>query len=572
MKKIAYILFFYVRLSAFFCSPSLSCFSGTILLCGMTFGVFAQQPTQEWVKRFTNGNYANGLSVQLDSAGNVYVLVGTRFADTTNGDYYVLKYNSGGTLLWSTYYNSPGNLSDQPKAFVVSGAGDVFVTGKTNINFTSYVTTVKFNANGILQWARVYDGGWQSSSAVDISLDRAGNIAICGGTLVNSSLSVGYIIKYNSYGDSLWVKKYNPTQKHNFFAKLAIDNLDNIVVTGYFDFGTNVDYLVVKYLPDGNMSWDVTYDSPQHYNDGAMYIALDTNRNIYTVGTSAVPSASANNILVKLNTGGTIQWAQIFTGVLSGEGRCQYPAGVVTTPDGNSIYYTTFCSNGTGGGGYDIVTLKYISTGDTQWVKRYWGGVNGTPNEPADLKLDKDNNVYVTGATYYPVSGGNITAIKYLLNGTQQWVATYNGPLTNSFDYAHALIIDTSFEVYVTGISSRYNGNPILWDAVTIKYSQPIGIINNNNELPIAYRLEQNYPNPFNPTTQIDYQVPKKSFVKLVLFNILGQEIRTLIQTQQSSGNYSILLDAEDLSSGIYFYSLIVEGKLIDSKKLILMK
>lgn len=140
-------------------------------------------------------------------------------------------------------------------------AVEIFLLQGICINFNSYITTVKFNSSGVLQWAKTYDSGFLSSDAVDIALDSEGNIAICGGTKVTSSLSVGFVIKYNSSGDSLWAKRYNPAQKHNFFAKLAIDNQDNIVVTGYYDFDSNVNYLIVKYLPDGTLAWDVTYDS-----------------------------------------------------------------------------------------------------------------------------------------------------------------------------------------------------------------------------------------------------------------------------------------------------------------------
>ncbi len=539
--------------------------------CLFTFGLFTQQPTQEWVQRFTNGSYASGQSVQLDSVGNAYVLVNTTIADSTQGDYCVLKYTSGGTLLWTSYYNSPGNLTDDPNAFVVSGSGDIFVTGQTRINFNSYITTVKFNSSGVLQWAKTFDSGFLSSDAVDIALDSDGNIAICGGTKVTSSLSVGFVIKYNSSGDSLWAKRYNPAQKHNFFAKLAIDNQDNIVVTGYYDFDSNVDYLIVKYLPDGNMAWNVTYDSPQNYDDGAMFLAIDTNRNIYTVGTSAVPAQTANNILVKLNSSGVIQWAKIYTGILSGQGRCQYPGGIAAAPDGSSVFYTTFCENGTGGGGYDIVTLKYNSIGDTQWVKRYWGGVSGTQNYPSKIILDKTNNIYITGYAYYSSNGDDYVTIKYLNAGFQQWVMTYNGNTINGGDYSNDIILNNNFDIYLTGASMRQI-SPIIWDAVTIKYSQPIGIIGELGEIPNKYFLYQNYPNPFNSTTVITYSVPVRSFIKLNIYDITGRLVKQLVNNEQSSGYYSLAINLEDLSSGIYLYTLLSNDRTINTKKFILIK
>jgi len=544
-----------------------------IIFCISVFALqfYAQQPTQEWVQRFTNGSYASGQSVQLDTAGNAYVLVATTIADSTQGDYCVLKYTSGGTLLWTTYYNSPGNLTDDPNAFVVSGSGDIFVTGQTRINFNSHITTVKFNSSGVLQWAKTFDSGFLSSDAVDIALDSEGNIAICGGTKVTSSLSVGFVIKYNSSGDSLWAKRYNPAQKHNFFAKLAIDNQDNIVVTGYYDFDSNVDYLIVKYLPDGTMAWNVTYDSPQNYDDGAMFLAIDTNRNIYTVGTSAVPAQTANNILVKINSSGVIQWAKIFTGILGGNGGCEIPGGIVISPEGNSIYYSTECGNSQSNG--VIVLLKYDTIGDTIWTKQFpQGNTGGIPTIGPNIKLDKYNNIYLAGFLVNSLSGMDYLVIKYLPNGLQQWVATYNGPLTNSIDLARDIKLDANSNVFTTGISSRFNGNPILWDAVTIKYSQPIGIIGESGEVPNKYKLYQNYPNPFNSTTVITYSVPIRSFINLNIYDITGRLIKQLVNNEQSAGYYSLAVNLEELSSGIYLYTLLSNDKIINTRKLILVK
>src|SRR6266496_428144 len=104
MKKLLIILFL-----LFFSSPS-----------GRLGGaVYAQQPTEQWVQRFTQGNYASGISVKLDSLGNVYVLVKSSIADSTRGDYCVVKYTNSGAFIWSTFYNSPVNLNDVPVAFAV---------------------------------------------------------------------------------------------------------------------------------------------------------------------------------------------------------------------------------------------------------------------------------------------------------------------------------------------------------------------------------------------------------------------------------------------------------------------
>src|SRR4030095_426344 len=80
----------------------------------------------------------------------------------------------------------------------------------------------------------------------------------------------------------------------------------------------------------------------------------------------------------------------------------------------------------------------------------------------------------------------------------------------------------------------------------------PVGINNNNNHLPSAYKLEQNYPNPFNPVTNISYSIPKSGKVKLSVFDMLGREVAVLANDYKSAGSYSVEFDASNLSSGVY--------------------
>ena len=79
---------------------------------------------------------------------------------------------------------------------------------------------------------------------------------------------------------------------------------------------------------------------------------------------------------------------------------------------------------------------------------------------------------------------------------------------------------------------------------------------NVNNFLPKDYLLEQNYPNPFNPSTKIEFSLPQKAAVKLIVYNILGKKVAELVNGNYEAGNYSITFDAQGLSSGIYFYQL----------------
>ena len=94
---------------------------------------------------------------------------------------------------------------------------------------------------------------------------------------------------------------------------------------------------------------------------------------------------------------------------------------------------------------------------------------------------------------------------------------------------------------------------------------------NENNIIPKEIVLEQNYPNPFNPSTVIEYSVPVQSDVSLVVYNLLGQEVMTLVNEIKSAGNYKVSFDASEFTAGVYFYRLKA-GSFDQTKKMILLK
>ncbi len=102
----------------------------------------------------------------------------------------------------------------------------------------------------------------------------------------------------------------------------------------------------------------------------------------------------------------------------------------------------------------------------------------------------------------------------------------------------------------------------------TVTYSEEVNV---EVEIPLVYSLEQNYPNPFNPSTTIKYSLSEDGFVKLAVYNLLGEEVTTLVNTEQKAGRYEVNFNAMELSSGIYMYRL--ESKnFLSIKKMLLIK
>lgn len=102
----------------------------------------------------------------------------------------------------------------------------------------------------------------------------------------------------------------------------------------------------------------------------------------------------------------------------------------------------------------------------------------------------------------------------------------------------------------------------------TVTYSEEVKV---EVEIPLVYSLEQNYPNPFNPSTTIKYSLSEDGFVKLSVYNLLGEEVTTLVNNEQKAGRYEVNFDASKLASGIYMYRL-ESNNFLSIKKMILLK
>ena len=98
-----------------------------------------------------------------------------------------------------------------------------------------------------------------------------------------------------------------------------------------------------------------------------------------------------------------------------------------------------------------------------------------------------------------------------------------------------------------------------------------VTLINEQKEMPGCYLLMQNYPNPFNPTTKISFSIPKFTHVTLKVFDVIGREISSLLNKDFNAGKYEVEFNGKELSSGVYFYTLMADD-FIETKKLLLMK
>jgi photosystem II stability/assembly factor-like uncharacterized protein len=142
-------------------------------------------------------------------------------------------------------------------------------------------------------------------------------------------------------------------------------------------------------------------------------------------------------------------------------------------------------------------------------------------------------------------------------------------------------IPDTSFSIYNFSTVYSINNNVWCYDNYYNKgIFSPIGgdstiylgISQISNEVPKEYELGQNYPNPFNATSNIKYKILKSSEVRIDVLDILGRNIQTLVNEKHSPGTYQVNFNGENLGSGIYFYQMLIDNKIVQTRRMILIK
>ncbi|MBT8401717.1 MAG: T9SS type A sorting domain-containing protein, partial [Rhodothermia bacterium] len=139
-----------------------------------------------------------------------------------------------------------------------------------------------------------------------------------------------------------------------------------------------------------------------------------------------------------------------------------------------------------------------------------------------------------------------------------------------------------TFRVYDGTDERTYDANEDLVFAADAIYGSPVkphvltvGAVaaktSADEELPTEFALKQNYPNPFNPVTTIRYELPKSSNVQITLFDVLGREVRKLLDADRKAGRYDLVVDASTLASGMYVYR-IEAGDFRDLRKMMVVK
>ena len=491
----------------------------SLLLPSTGWSQWVQQGTKLLPGGAIGSTIYHGYSVALSSDGNTAIVggigdnanAGAAWVYTRSGSAWILQSKLFGTgAIGSASQGFSVALSSDGNTAIVGGIGDNTNAGAVWI-FTRSGGSWNQQGNKLVGTGAV--GNAQQGVAVSLSAD--GNTAIVGGN------------RDNNFAGAVWVF----TRSNNLWSQQG----SKLVVTdaiGSARFGISVDLTA-----DGNTA--IIGGHTDNANAGSVWIFTRS-------GITWTPQT-------KLNGSGAI-------------GNARFGRSVSISSDGNTAIV----------GGYEDDAAKgavwvYTRSGSawTQQGNKLVGtGAAGNASQGFSISLSADGNTALVGGIDDNAFAGATWVFK---RSGGVWSQSGNKLIGsdaagNANQGGAVAISPDGNTIIVGGIADNTNKG-----AAWIFVPGTTSVQQTSNETPMSFLLEQNFPNPFNPSTKISWQSPVSSHQTLKIYDILGNEVATLMNEYRDAGTYEVNWNAANLPSGVYFYKL-QSGNYVETMKMILIK
>ncbi|MEO8665397.1 MAG: YCF48-related protein [Ignavibacteria bacterium] len=420
--------------------------------------------------------------------------------------------------------------------------------------------------------------GWiQQSGGTAVTLNKIFFIDSQSGWIVGDS---GIILKTTNSGNN-WILQ-NSNTNHTLRSVYFLNESTGYVVGGNF-FPLTFSFEKILKTTNGGVTWYYVFDTPNFYGTISDVYFINTNTG-YVTGFGGNESKSLGQILKTTDAGNnwlSSGWeASVVSIKFSDPGTGYITANYYIDVGGDSLFI--FKTNDSGISWNKVLSEPKGRLSSSSFLNQNTGWVAGTTYVSGlieDLILKTSNggmnwqDLKLTSRTF-------INSIFFVSNDTGWYCGSGVFKTSNSgvnwvnqippvgVDYFRHIFFKNNKTGWVVG------------DDGVIFSTHTGGITTVNNSAvnsPLDFILNQNYPNPFNPKTIINYELPsnvngQRADVKLIVYDLLGKEIVTLVDAKQNPGSYSIDFDGSNLPSGIYFYKLSAGGNIVDSKRMVLLK
>ncbi len=385
-----------------------------------------------WKNYFNTGAF-RAYDIKLDNNGSLYVC-GNR------GNYMgLIKYNAAtGARLWSTSFNAPGSGSDIAYELALDANNNIYITGKGYKNATegNNIYTLKYNSNGVQQWAVDYTGAPNAAGddfGYSIAVDASGNVYVGGSATVTNKALEFTVLKYNTNGVLQYAKLLSGANinANDEAYDVACDNAGNVYACGYYYSGYPEYYsgVIVKLNATGGVTFTKQYNGIT--SQGSFEVVnrlIVANNTIVGIG-SLRKDATVSDLdmfVVKLTTAGAQSWIKYYDNT---NNTLQNNYGYDVYQDAAGNTYTASISNDS-----LWTIIKYDNAGAQVWLYSYDRNLTSPVSYPnyetrPYLAADGYGGIYVGGTAYKAYSGYNHTFIRFCENPPVPAI-TASGPLS----------------------------------------------------------------------------------------------------------------------------------------------
>jgi hypothetical protein len=429
--------------------------------------------------------------------------------------------------------------------FIISGSIGTQLSGNS---YTSDIWVFGIDGSGTTLWSYNY-GGMSGGEIVNTSNDE---YYLAAETYNQGTQEDMQILKLTEAGDTIWTKTFYYTQ-HEYKPEIERTTDGGLIILGY-TYGFPTGTLLIRINSSGDTLWTKLF-SDNTYQLYPSSLEIDTDEGIVFL----VQKLDSTFIYKTDSLGNLILREKISSDPYNAKN-------LLITEDGNYLTLGTYSPN------FDSAAI-WVSLFDTNLSTIWSNTFFSTKPIAYPFNIIKSNTtgyllIGYESPDYISIADGLILKIDD--SGDLLWRKSYGGL---SMDYFNDIVLLDNNEFFVVGNTGSFgSGKTDAWvlkfsaDTITTFVEDEFKIV-----LPDSYILYQNYRNPFNPSTVISYQLPVSSDVTLKVYDVLGNEVATLVDEYKPAGSYEVKWSASNHSSGVYFYQLHT-GNFVETKKLILMK
>ena len=368
------------------------CIATVLCIClfALSLFLFADEYYIQWADTVDNGYVDNAEDIAVDNSNNIIVTGYADMGGDYNYDYFTVKYDSNGTILWADTIDNGISIA---RSVAVDTSDNIIVTGYCIVGGYADYFTVKYDPNGIILWTDTIVNA-RHDNALGVTVDNANNIIVTGYSVMPGPNCDYFTVKYDPDGAILWQDVVD-NRIYDYAFGVAVDNSDNIIVTGHSgDPYADYDYFTVKYDPNGTILWQDTL-----VGDVAYDVAVDNSNSIIVTG-YCVNQGDKNCFTVKYDSKGTILWQDTIDNSIN-----DAALGVVTDTS-NNIIVTGYSELSD----LDFFTVKYDPGGTILWQDT----IDNVGDDFAHgVAVDNSDNIIVTG-TFFINGNNDYMTVKYV--------------------------------------------------------------------------------------------------------------------------------------------------------------